>query len=484
VEQFLQLFVYDADKPLLFNSGLFLMLFLVFYGLYLLLQGQPKLRIIYTLVFSLYFYYKSSGQYLWILVLSTLIDFFLGNAIHQSQTEIRRKFFLVCSLCGNLGLLGYFKYTNFLIDSFNQLSGTQVGLQEIFLPVGISFYTFQTLSYSIDIYRRQIEPCKNIFDFAFFVSFFPQLVAGPIVRASEFIPQIKNKLDLTESDLNRAFILISGGLVKKAVISDYISVNFVDRVFDNPLLYSSFENLMAVYGYTIQIYCDFSGYSDMAIGLALLCGFKLTDNFNLPYQAMSITDFWRRWHISLSTWLRDYLYISMGGNRVNKWRTYLHLMLTMLIGGLWHGASWKFVVWGGLHGLALVIEKRFSLHQTKNPSTIKRLFRQLLVFHFVAFCWIFFRAENFSLASQIIKKTISVQEFTINPAVFEAYRGAFMMILFGYLLHFLPSHYRQKTESQLSKMSIIPKSIMFALVIWTVFQLSNADVQPFIYFDF
>jgi len=182
--------------------------------------------------------------------------------------------------------------------------------------------------------------------------------------------------------------------------------------------------------------------------------------------------------------LRDYLYISMGGNRVNKWRTYLHLMLTMLIGGLWHGASWKFVVWGGLHGLALAIEKHFSLHQSKKTSILKNLFKQLLVFHFVAFCWIFFRAENFSIASQLIGKVLSVQEFTINPAVFEAYRGAFMMILFGYLLHFLPSHYRQKTESQLSKMSIIPKSILFALVIWTVFQLSNADVQPFIYFDF
>lgn len=484
MEQFLQLFVYDADKPLLFNSGLFLMLFLVFYGLYSLLQGRPKLRIIYTLVFSLYFYYKSSGQYLWILVLSTMIDYFLGKAIHQSQTEVKRKIFLVLSLCSNLGLLGYFKYTNFLIESFNQLSGTKLGFQEIFLPVGISFYTFQTLSYSIDIYRKQIEPCNNIFDFAFFVSFFPQLVAGPIVRASEFIPQIKNKLALTESDLNRAFVLISGGLVKKAVISDYISVNFVDRVFDNPLLYSSFENLMAVYGYTIQIYCDFSGYSDMAIGLALLCGFKLPDNFNLPYKAASITDFWRRWHISLSTWLRDYLYISMGGNRVNKSRTYLHLMLTMLIGGLWHGASWKFVIWGGLHGLALAIEKRFSLHQSKNPSIVKTLFKQLLVFHFVAFCWIFFRAENFSAAAHVMGKIFSFNQFSINPAVFEVYRNAFFMVLFGYLLHFMPSRMRQRLELQFEKMSITLKAVFFALVIWTVFQLSNADVQPFIYFDF
>lgn len=353
---------------MLFNSKVFLLWFLAFYGGYLLLKRRTNWRLIYTLEFSLFFYYKSSGLYFVLLILSTLIDFTLGHYIHNASSQSKRRAYLILSLCANLGLLAYFKYTNFLIGSFNSVVGTNFAFQSIFLPVGISFFTFQTLSYSIDVYRGKLIPlteevtdAKSFFsrllDFSFFVSFFPQLVAGPIVRAADFIPQIRKPLQLSESDLGRALLLICGGLFKKAVISDYISINFVDRVFENPALYSGFENLMAAYGYAIQIYCDFSGYSDMAIGLALIMGLRLPENFRLPYQSDSIRDFWRRWHISLSTWLRDYLYISLGGNRKGGFRTYVNLMLTMLLGGLWHGASWVFVIWGGLHGLALAIDR-------------------------------------------------------------------------------------------------------------------------------
>ncbi|MFT6383721.1 MAG: D-alanyl-lipoteichoic acid acyltransferase DltB (MBOAT superfamily), partial [Bacteroidia bacterium] len=307
-----------------------------------------------------------------------MVDYGCGMGIFVAKEKWEKKLYLMLSIASNIGLLAFFKYSYFFVDTINNLFGTELqavnllaafangtfgasfDIHDIILPVGISFYTFQTLSYSIDVYRGKIKPCGNIFDFAFFVSFFPQLVAGPIVRASEFLPQIKRPYYLSSSGFGSAVFLIMGGLIKKVVISDYISINFVDRVFETPEMYSGFMNLMAVYGYSIQIYCDFSGYSDIAIGLAALLGFRLPINFNSPYKAQNITDFWRRWHISLSTWLRDYLYISLGGNRKSKIRTYFNLFITMLIGGLWHGAALKFIIWGALHGVALMVHKAWQ----------------------------------------------------------------------------------------------------------------------------
>lgn len=361
-------FTYEPAEPLLFNSARFLVLFLIAYGIFLLLRRQVFARTAYLFLFSVYFYYLSSGHYFWLLLVSTVVNFGLGHFLEIKENPWQRKLMITGSVVFNLGILAYFKYTNFFIDIANQLSGNAWDFRRIFLPVGISFYTFQVMSYTIDIYRRKIralsaqlrkprELGRALIDFAFFVSFFPQLVAGPIVRAADFLPQIRQPLTLNREQMGQAFLLLIGGLFKKAVISDYISVNFVDRVFENPGLYSGVENLLASYGYAIQIYCDFSGYSDMAIGLALLMGFQLPENFRTPYQSASIQDFWRRWHISLSTWLRDYLYISLGGNRRGKLRTYINLMITMLLGGLWHGASWVFVIWGGLHGMALAVDR-------------------------------------------------------------------------------------------------------------------------------
>ena len=368
IQAILSLLDYEANRPLLFNSADFFILFTLFFAVYLILINRASLRIVFTLVFSLYFYYLSSGFFFFLLVFSTIIDFVLGHFIYNASTKVKSRFFLALSIAINLGLLGYFKYTNFFIGLANDFTGLDLSFKKIFLPVGISFYTFQTMSYSIDVFRRKLVPLteyitdlKSFFerlnDFAFFVTFFPQLVAGPIVRAADFIPQIRKKPLLNKAQLGQSVLLISGGLFKKAVISDYISVNFVDRVFDAPALYSGFENLMAVYGYAIQIYCDFSGYSDMAIGLGLLLGFQLPENFRKPYQAHSIRNFWQRWHISLSTWLRDYLYIPLGGNKKGRVRTYVNLMITMLLGGLWHGAGWVFIIWGGLHGFALAADR-------------------------------------------------------------------------------------------------------------------------------
>ena len=274
-----------------------------------------------------------------------------------SSVRWQRKLWVLVSLVINLGLLCYFKYANFLGDAFASLVGGTFHHYDIFLPVGISFFTFQSLSYTIDVYRKDITPLTNLLDYAFYVSFFPQLVAGPIVRARDFIPQIRRPLFVSHEMFGRGIFLIASGLFKKAIISDYISVNFVERIFDNPTLYSGVENLMGVYGYALQIYCDFSGYSDMAIGIALLLGFHFNKNFDSPYKSASITEFWRRWHISLSSWLKDYLYISLGGNRKGKIRQYANLIITMFLGGLWHGASWNFVVWGLFHGVALAAHK-------------------------------------------------------------------------------------------------------------------------------
>jgi len=478
-------FMYDPKNPLLFNSALFLGLFLVFYFVYILTLKTHRLRIAYVVLFSLFFYYKSSGIFFLLLIFSSVLDYAIAKLIYEERDKFYRKLYLIISLLVNLGLLGYFKYTNFFIDNVNLAFDADFKFQDIILPVGISFYTFQTLSYTIDVYRKELEPTKSFMDFLFFVSFFPQLVAGPIVRASDFIPQIYKRLKLTKEEFNAALFLIIGGLLKKAVISDYISINFVDRVFDAPNSYSSFENLMASYGYAIQIYCDFSGYSDMAIGLALLMGFWLPPNFRTPYQSASITEFWRRWHISLSTWLRDYLYISLGGNRGGKFKTYINLFLTMLLGGLWHGASWKFVLWGILHGLALAFERFFGNLIKLPKNYFVKTIQILLTFHFVAFCWLFFRAKDFSTALQLIS---NIGELTFDwkqwLVIIQGYQNVFILILIGFVWHFLPNRVIQFLQKVFGSLPLIGKAIVLAFVFWIVYATASAGPQPFIYFQF
>ncbi|WP_297867996.1 MBOAT family O-acyltransferase [uncultured Flavobacterium sp.] len=478
-------FLFNPKQPLLFNSAIFLGFFLVFYIIYILSRKTHYFRITYVVLFSLFFYYKSSGIYFGLLIFSSVVDYVLSRLIYEEAKQGYRKFYMILSLLINLGMLAYFKYTNFFIDNYNALFNGNMKFEDIVLPVGISFYTFQTLSYTIDVYRRELEPTKSFMDFLFFVSFFPQLVAGPIVRASDFIPQIYEKLKLTKEDFNRALFLIIGGLLKKAVISDYISSNFVDRVFDAPNSYTAFENLMASYGYAIQIYCDFSGYSDIAIGLALLMGFWLPDNFRTPYQSASITEFWRRWHISLSSWLRDYLYISLGGNRKGKIRTYFNLFMTMLLGGLWHGASWKFVVWGVLHGLALVVEKFFGQFIKLPKNVFVRTIQVILTFHFVVFCWLFFRAKDFTTAFQIAdnitKLTFNLEQW---QTIILGYKNVFLLIAIGVVWHFVPVKTLAGMQKTFSTLPLVAKAVLLGLIYWVVYATASADTQPFIYFQF
>ena len=519
-----EILVFDPAAPMMFNSGLFLVAFLLFFGIYLLIADKRKIRIIYVLAFSLFFYYKSSGWHVALLVISTLVDYYLGFRIHQAIDLKQRKFYLRLSILANLGMLALFKYTNFFLENLIGLRGAEFDPLDIALPVGISFFTFQTLSYSIDVYRGKLQPVDSILDFGFYVSFFPQLVAGPIVRAAEFLPQIHQDHKISQEDLARALLLICGGLFKKVIISDYLAVNFVDRIFDEPERYSGFENLMAVYGYAMQIYGDFSGYSDMAIGIGLLMGYRLPINFRSPYQAASIQDFWRRWHISLSTWLRDYLYISMGGNRKGRGRTYINLMITMLLGGLWHGAAWKFVVWGALHGMALTIDRllkdtkttlqnllsrgldrvdAYFIKRSKNPgdrfarwswamqgslslaiSVFSHLVGIFVTFHFVCLCWIFFRAQSFEAAIDMIQRIINDISWSQAMPVLTGYREVFLLMFLGYLLHFLPEDIDLFAYKRFLRWPVLAKSVAVAAIIWMVIQMRSTDAQPFIYFQF
>jgi alginate O-acetyltransferase complex protein AlgI len=473
------LFIYQPGQPLLFSSGAFFVLFLAFYGVYVLVQNQIMLRMAWVLLFSMFFYYKASGAYLLVLLASIVLDYFAAIQIFNQKSRNRRRAWLLLSLCGNLGILFYFKYTNFLLSSFYHLWGRDFTALDIVLPVGVSFFTFQSLSYTVDIYRKELKPADTLLDYAFFATFFPQLVAGPIVRARHFLPQIRSRLRLSPEAFGRAWFLILAGLFKKAIISDYISSNFVDRIFDNPGLYSGLENLMASYGYALQIYCDFSGYSDMAIGLALLMGFELPPNFNSPYQAISLTDFWRRWHISLSSWLRDYLYIPLGGNRKGKVRTYLNLMLTMLLGGLWHGASWKFVAWGGLHGVGLAVEKALDI-----KSESFKFLRRLFVFHLVCLGWIYFRAADFNTGSMVLERIFSGVEISHIGELVAAYPGVFALMLLGFVLHFTPKSMDAWVQASLTKASPLLKAFILAALVWFVMQIKSAAIQPFIYFQF
>lgn len=483
-----ELLTYQPQAPMIFNSGIFMYLFLAFSFVYMLLSRKDTLRILFVTLFSYYFYYKSSGTYFFLLFIVTFSDFFIARGMEAVQSQSRRKWLVALSLCINLGMLAYFKYTNFFGSMIASLAGRTFEPWDIFLPVGISFFTFQSLSYTIDVYRGNIVPLKRFIDYAFYVSFFPQLVAGPIVRAKDFIPQIRQPLNVTREMFGTGVFYIVCGLLKKAVISDYISVNFVERIFDNPSLYSGVENLAGIYGYALQIYCDFSGYSDMAIGIALLLGFRFPENFNSPYISASVTEFWHRWHISLSSWLRDYLYISLGGNRKGKVRTYVNLFITMLLGGLWHGALWNFVVWGALHGVALAVHKWFRslLGRDKKYEShgIRRVFAVIVTFHFVCFCWIFFRNTTFENSVAMLTQVFTAFHPEVFGQMVSGYWQVFALILVGYLFHYVPMGLRTRMKNAVTNAPLWGQALLVAVVIFIVIQVKSSDIQPFIYFQF
>jgi D-alanyl-lipoteichoic acid acyltransferase DltB (MBOAT superfamily) len=488
-EEILNLFAYQAGAPLMFNTGAFLLIFGLFYALYVIGYKHLAFRKWYVLAFSMYFYFKASGIYLLLLGGTIIFDYAVALQIEKATKQQVAKAWLIASILVNVALLGYFKYTNFLIDIFNFFWLDKTPNLSVFLPIGISFFTFQTISYKVDVYRKQLKATTSLLDYAFYITFFPHLVAGPIVRAKDFLYQINTGLILNKVFLAEGLYLIVKGLFKKAVVADYVA-QYVDLVYANPAGFSGFENWMAMYAYTLQIFCDFSGYTDMAIGLAAIMGFKLCENFNSPYQATNITDFWRKWHISLSSWLRDYIYIPLGGNRNGKGMQQVNQLLTMLIGGLWHGASMRFIIWGGLHGLALVIHKLWSgsaLGKAVPDNGFTKFIGWFITLHTVALLWILFRVPDLATA-QATLQTVLETDFLTFWSYAEPFWTArplvLIMVLGGFALTIIPQTWKEVVKQHFIGSPMIYKALWLIIVIHLSMEMSGQGVQPFIYFQF
>jgi len=437
------------------------------------------------LLASYIFYSWWDWCFLTLIWTSTLVDFWAGHRIEKATSTSHRRSYLLLSVCTNLGILAYFKYAGFFVDSFVDVMGSlgfnlSVEPLRIILPVGISFYTFQTMSYSIDIYRNNLKPTKSLLDFALFVGFFPQLVAGPIVRAKDFLQQLSTN-NREPLQMGRATKLILGGLFKKIVIADLLATEIVDGVFRNPAGSTGLETLIGIYGYALQIYGDFSGYSDIAIGIALLLGFQFSDNFNQPYRALSLQDFWRRWHISLSSWLRDYLYIGLGGNRKGKVKTYRNLLLTMLLGGLWHGAAWTFVAWGLLHGGGLAIERAIDEKSVEpvKQKPFRKFLRGLFTFHLVCAGWVFFRSVDIDRAFEVFAALGN--SWTSAPSMNW---GIASVLLIGVLMQTCKEGSFDEFWKRFSNLPAILQGLGVAIAVVIMDLLGPDGVAPFIYFQF
>ncbi|MEP6483550.1 MAG: MBOAT family O-acyltransferase [Rudaea sp.] len=459
--------------------------FVVVLALNRALRGSPLLQKIMLLAASYYFYGQWSWHYLFLIWFSTLVDYSIGLRLPHSPHPKR---LIAFSVFINLGFLGIFKYANWLIATINA-SSSQLELSfqlqplDVLLPVGISFYTFQSLSYTIDVYRGILPPRRNLIDYALAVAFFPQLEAGPIVRAREFFAELDGSKTVLLSDVQRALVLIGFGFVKKMVFADSLAV-VVDRVFDNPIGAGFWNTLLAIYAFAFQIYCDFSGYTDIAIGCALLLGIRFPQNFNYPYAAQSVQEFWRRWHMTLSRWLRDYLYISLGGNRLGEARTLANLMLTMLLGGLWHGASWNFVIWGGLQGTYLVFE-RVVLQRWRwwnRPTTTMAIVRWAVTFNMVCFAWIFFRAKSFADARHIIGNLLHASLQSIREVALDLHGGLALLLLAMMITHVFNARFKIKdmlgTDHGI-RFAMAMTGVLLLLILFT-----PNHSAPFIYFQF
>ncbi len=610
---FYSIFSFDEKYPLLFTQFYFWAFFAIIFAFFALFHKKRLLRNSFLCFASLFFYYKTSGLFVIILFLAIIYDYIIGIRIAKNRTAIRKKIALFTGVFINLFILFYFKYAYFFTEAYNSLFQSDIKVinylalwsneftgtnrfdaSKILLPVGISFYTFQNISYLVDIYRNKVEPVRNILDFGFYTTFFPQLVAGPIIRASQFVPQLYKKFFLSSRQFGIALFWILNGLLKKLILSDYLAVNFVDRVFNNPNLFTGFENLAALFFYSLQVYADFSGYTDIAIGVAMLMGFYLPKNFDSPYKATNPGNFWKRWHISLSNWLKDYLYIPLGGNRNGSFTSYfilvlivlitlflsknlwvagvviflailllvvgvfipksrrkintnINLMNTMLLGGLWHGASWNFVIWGGLNGIGILIYKfwrnishwwksvvtfllfisfvllnHFFPHPAfsigviwigiiflgtlistlykiifprSNLSLINRAWGIFLTFIFITFTRLFFRSgSNLDPAEANITawntaKTMVAQiggkwDLSKIPDILANYHFIFILFVLGMIIHWLPEKWKRWYRLNFALSPMWCQVLAVIATVFIVYQFITADLQPFIYFQF
>ncbi len=581
-------FVFSPEAPFLFTRLMFWIFFLIVLGIDMFVYKNKPIRSLFLFGVSVFFYYKTSGLFFLLLLFTITMDYNFSKIIHRSTNKALRLFLASTSVVVNLSILGFFKYAYFFTESYNALfkgnlevinhlavfGNNMLGtgyfdVDRIILPVGVSFYTFQTLSYTLDVYKGKLEPAKRIFDFGFYVSFFPQLVAGPIVRATEFLPQLYAPYSLSKKVFGISLFWILNGLVKKLVIGDYMAVNFIDRVFSNPSMYTGFENFMSIMLYSLQVYADFSGYTDIAIGVAGLMGFQLTQNFNSPYKARNVMEFWRRWHISLSTWLRDYLYIPLGGNKTATRGTFIWLsiigffiglltvqyfmefwkmeelkfadyvmvtcvtmiglfaplalliyavgtksmretitteinnMITMLVGGLWHGPSWNFVIWGGLNGLGLIFYKRWrKITPLKGDGWAVKAWGIFITFVFISLTRIFFRSAD-AQKSRIGEKAEGLintpeintakdkmnkmwYEFNLDlaPQILTAYWKVFLIFVIGMIIHWLPVSVKDWYRELFAKMPQAVQVLVVVITVFVVYQSVSGELQPFIYFQF
>lgn len=489
---------FDARNPLLFNTCLFLLLFCVFLLVYGAMRKWRTAKMIFVILFSLYFYYKSSAEYCFILLGTCIFDYVLGLIMGRvaPKHRVAGRWLIAVNVVVNVGMLVYFKYFNLLYETFANITNTSFDALDIILPAGISFFTFRSISYIVDIYRGELKPAANFIDYTFFLTFFPPLLAGPVVRAKDMLPQIKSNPVADRAMVGEGLFLIIAGLIKKVIIADYISGNFVDRIFENPQLYSGFENLLGTVGFTLQIYCDFSGYSDMAIGIALLLGYRFKDNFDAPFKSQNPTEFWRRWHISLSSWLRDYIYIPLGGNRKGKVRTHVNQMTTMVIGGLWHGASWMYLMWGALQGALLIghktIRSVYRAPEKLRGNFVLKTVNILITLSFVVLGFTIFRfaiasphiGESWAAFMAMMKQIFTDFRPEVIPAFYDAYAVIVILIIAGYVIHFAP----RKMQSGLTKVFVgshpIVQTIVLVLVLFVVIQVRQSDIVPFVYLQY
>ena len=502
-QRVVSLMKYDPTSPLTLATGFFLFAFLVFALGYIIVKRRPNLRTWYVTLFSLYFYYKLSGAYILLLGAVTLSDYLIGKRVaHRRDEGLSTRGWVALSVAINVAILAYFKATGFFVDVLENIYRDGVlNFEGVVVPAGVSFFVFQSIAYVVDIARGTIKPLKRFIDYLFLLSFFPKMFLGPLVKAKEFIPQIEARDNsVTREDFGRAVTLIAGGLLKYAVIASSLGALFVNPAFKGELGDSGVVALLAIYGFTMQIYCDFSGYTDIAIGCARIMGIRLMKNFNHPYVATSIKEFWSRWHISLSTWFKDYLYIPLGGNRCAKWRHLMNLFIVFLVSGLWHGAAWTFVIWGALHGVYQIFgtltwksrNKLLSKVKLSERSFLVVGFRRLVTFALVCFAWIFFRANSISDAFTLLSTLFSAQGWSVG----------FTDVIFGLELDFasiamtvlsiltLIGIDRLLTyEDEGDGSNVLVRHGAFIYYVWIVFfmwavLLSKDMTSTFIYFQF
>lgn len=464
----------------------FMVSFIIFFVVYL--KIKPSARVFqkaWVILFNIFFAAMSNGWMVLLLLFVTLLSWGLTRKMVLYQAGRKRKWMLAVSIILELLPLFCFKYLNFSLEILQELFHTNFSFRTLFIPIGISFYSFQAVSYTIDVYKGRYRSDTSLMDYAFYLTFFPLLIAGPITRAGVLLPQIVSPKVPSRTIVYHGLWLIICGLVKKCIIADYLT-QYNNWVFDAPLTYSGFENLMAVIAFSLQIYCDFSGYSDLAIGVAALMGIQLKDNFLFPYQSSNLTEFWHRWHISLSTWFRDYLYIPLGGNRKGYLRTYFNNFIVMLIAGLWHGASWMFVIWGAMHGFGLVFHKLCRhVGLGKIPDTVPvRVVSWILTFSYITIAWIFFRADNIETAVSVLHQIGNNLNFSYVLLFIHARPLWFFLLALG--LDFLIVKQRDLAwlEALFVRTPWWGKCFIFLIVLQLIINISQDNIQPFIYTQF